>query len=139
MEKRAVKPASPSRATRAARTRRVARPMWVPAKRSQRTATVSAGSMKSTPFRRPRWHHAEHVLHRLGRERVALREGADAGVDGGEEDAERSEPGRHEGFDHALCRVLLAAVPLGESALGLATVASTWRRFQRNRRSMISC
>src|SRR2546428_781995 len=53
----------------------------------------------------------EHVAERLGIERLPLREGADARVDGGEEGAQRAQAGGDE-------RARLAT-PLGSGALGL--------------------
>src|SRR5438093_658160 len=95
-EKRTVKPHTPSRACRAARRRPVASPRWVPAKRSQKNTTVSAGSMvrppSSTALPRPRREQRDHVLHGLGIDRVALRESTDGGIDGGEERAQAFEP-----------------------------------------------
>src|SRR2546427_9218843 len=52
----------------------------------------------------------EHVAERLGIERLPLREGADARVDGGEEGAQRAQAGGDE-------RARLAT-PLGGGALG---------------------
>src|SRR5438128_5096854 len=136
-EKSARKPPSPRRATSAARTRALASPTCAPPKTSQRRATVAAGGSVSvavmSPPAPPRLPPAasasaaacvrlpslvraggrqrEHVAERLGIERLPLREGADARVDGGEEGAQRAQAGGDE-------RAPLAA-PLGGGALGL--------------------
>src|SRR5262249_11698769 len=123
-ENRIMKPHSPRRACSAARRRPAASPMWVPAKRSQQAATASAGSMgcpPSAPLPRPRREQRDHVLHRFGIDRLALGEGADTGVDGGEEGAQAVETAADERRALAPAAGLVERMlPLGHRSQDLA-------------------
>src|SRR6185369_4626585 len=78
----------------------VASPMWVAANRPTRRRTTTAGSMTYLPRRSAplaaRCRERHHVAQRFAVDRLALREGTDRRVDGGEEELQTHQPGGDE-------------------------------------------